>query len=94
MTSPVYVVDREVLCQKGGQSRLLLDSDNGARGNFTFNPTWTAALNPASGLPAANSGNVKKSSVSPSTGSRSSNSRSHSSSTPASTIGTSHAAIE
>jgi len=24
MTSPVYVVDREVLCQKGGQSRLLM----------------------------------------------------------------------
>ena len=39
------------------QSRLLLDSDNGARGSFGFNPTWTAALNSASGLPAANSGN-------------------------------------
>ncbi len=40
------------------QSRLLLDSDNGARGAFGFNATWTAALNPATGLPASNSGNA------------------------------------
>ncbi|HEX4163856.1 MAG TPA: TonB-dependent receptor [Bryobacteraceae bacterium] len=39
------------------QSRMLLDSDNGARGSFGFNATWTAALNPATGLPAPDSGN-------------------------------------
>ena len=38
------------------QSRLLLDSDNGPRGSFTFNASFTAALDPASGNPVANSG--------------------------------------
>ena len=40
------------------QSRLLLDSDNGARGAFGFNATWTAALNPANGLPETGTGNA------------------------------------
>ena len=40
------------------QSRMLLDSDNGARGSFGFNATWTAALNPATGLPVTGTGNA------------------------------------
>ena len=38
------------------QSRLLLDSDNGPRGSFTFNSSFTAALDPTSGNPVANTG--------------------------------------
>ncbi len=38
------------------QSRLLLDSDNGPRGSFTFNASFTAALDPTSGNPLANTG--------------------------------------
>ena len=38
------------------QSRLLLDSDNGPRGSFTFNASFTAALDPVTGNPVANSG--------------------------------------
>jgi Carboxypeptidase regulatory-like domain/TonB dependent receptor len=38
------------------QSRLLLDSDNGPRGSFTFNASFTAALDPTSGNPVANTG--------------------------------------
>ncbi len=45
---------------KGGysiqQSRLLLDSDNGPRGGFTFNNSFTAALDPASGNPVVGTG--------------------------------------
>ena len=40
------------------QSRMLLDSDNGARGSFGFNQTWTAALDPTTGLPVTNTGNA------------------------------------
>jgi hypothetical protein len=40
------------------QSRMLLDSDNGARGSFGFDATWTAALNPATGLPLSGTGNA------------------------------------
>ncbi|MCU1329165.1 MAG: putative collagen-binding protein [Bryobacterales bacterium] len=39
-----------------GQSRLLLDSDNGPRGSFTFNNSFTAALDAATGNPVANTG--------------------------------------
>lgn len=39
------------------QTRFLLDSDNGPRGSFTFNASYTAALNAATGNPLANSGN-------------------------------------
>ena len=38
------------------QSRMFLDSDNSPRGSFTFNRSWTAAINPANGNPAANTG--------------------------------------
>jgi Carboxypeptidase regulatory-like domain len=38
------------------QSRLLLDSDNGPRGSFTFNSSFSAALDPTSGNPVANTG--------------------------------------
>ena len=38
------------------QSRLLLDSDNGPRGSFTFNASYSAALDPTSGNPIANTG--------------------------------------
>lgn len=38
------------------QSRLLLDSDNGPRGSFTFNASFSAALDPATGNPLANTG--------------------------------------
>lgn len=38
-----------------GQTRLLLDSDNGPRGSFTFNASFTAALN-ASGNPTTGTG--------------------------------------
>ena len=38
------------------QSRMFLDSDNGPRGSFTFNASWTAALNPATGNPVAGTG--------------------------------------
>ncbi|HVW85398.1 MAG TPA: TonB-dependent receptor, partial [Bryobacteraceae bacterium] len=38
------------------QSRLLLDSDNGPRGSFTFNSSFTAALDPVTGNPVANTG--------------------------------------
>ncbi len=45
---------------KGGysiqQSRLLLDSDNGPRGGFTFNNSFTAALDSASGNPVVGTG--------------------------------------
>ena len=33
------------------QTRFLLDSDNGPRGSFTFNASYTAELNPATGNP-------------------------------------------
>ncbi|MBV8819904.1 MAG: carboxypeptidase regulatory-like domain-containing protein [Acidobacteriaceae bacterium] len=39
------------------QSRLLLDSDNGPRGSFTFNASYTAALDPVTGNPVAGTGN-------------------------------------
>ncbi len=39
------------------QSRFMLDSDNGPRGSFTFNASYTAALNPATGNPVSGSGN-------------------------------------
>lgn len=39
------------------QTRFLLDSDNGPRGSFTFNASYTAALNAATGNPVAGSGN-------------------------------------
>ena len=39
------------------QTRFLLDSDNGPRGSFTFNASYTASLNPATGNPVANTGN-------------------------------------
>jgi hypothetical protein len=39
------------------QTRFLLDSDNGPRGSFTFNASYTAALNPTTGNPVANTGN-------------------------------------
>lgn len=39
------------------QSRLFLDSDNGPRGSFTFNASFTASLDPASGNPVAGTGN-------------------------------------
>jgi hypothetical protein len=39
------------------QSRFLLDSDNGPRGSFTFNASYTASLNPTTGNPVAGSGN-------------------------------------
>jgi hypothetical protein len=38
------------------QSRLLLDSDNGPRGSFTFNSSFTAALDPVTGNPVPNTG--------------------------------------
>ena len=39
------------------QSRLLLDSDNGPRGSFTFNASYSAALDPTSGNPISGTGN-------------------------------------
>ncbi len=39
------------------QTRFLLDSDNGPRGSFTFNASYTATLNPATGNPVAGTGN-------------------------------------
>jgi hypothetical protein len=39
------------------QTRFLLDSDNGPRGSFTFNASYTASLNPTTGNPVANTGN-------------------------------------
>ena len=39
------------------QSRFLLDSDNGPRGSFTFNASYTASLDPATGNPVAGTGN-------------------------------------
>jgi hypothetical protein len=38
------------------QSRNLLDSDNSPRGSFTFNASFTAAVNPANGNPVAGTG--------------------------------------
>jgi hypothetical protein len=38
------------------QSRFLLDSDNGPRGSFTFNASYTAALDPSSGNPVTGTG--------------------------------------
>ena len=38
------------------QSRNLLDSDNSPRGSFTFNASYTAALDPATGNPVARTG--------------------------------------
>ncbi len=38
------------------QTRFLLDSDNGPRGSFTFNASYTADLNPATGNPVAGTG--------------------------------------
>ena len=35
------------------QSRFLLDSDNGPRGTFTFNASYTAALDPTTGNPVS-----------------------------------------
>ncbi len=39
------------------QTRFLLDSDNGPRGGFTFNASYTASLNATTGNPVANTGN-------------------------------------
>lgn len=39
------------------QTRFMLDSDNGPRGSFTFNASYTAALDPATGNPVTGSGN-------------------------------------
>lgn len=39
------------------QTRFLLNSDNGPRGSFTFNASYTASLNAATGNPVANTGN-------------------------------------
>jgi len=39
------------------QTRLLLDSDNGPRGSFTFNASFTAAVSPTTGSPVAGTGN-------------------------------------
>ena len=39
------------------QSRFLLDSDNGPRGSFTFNASYTASLDAATGNPVAGTGN-------------------------------------
>jgi hypothetical protein len=39
------------------QSRFLLDSDNGPRGSFTFNASYTASLDPVTGNPVAGTGN-------------------------------------
>jgi hypothetical protein len=38
------------------QTRFLLDSDNGPRGSFTFNASYTAALNSSTGNPVAGTG--------------------------------------
>jgi len=38
------------------QSRFLLDSDNGPRGSFTFNASYTAAVDPATGNPVSGTG--------------------------------------
>ncbi len=38
------------------QSRLLLDSDNGPRGSFTFNASYSASLDPSTGNPVAGTG--------------------------------------
>jgi hypothetical protein len=38
------------------QTRFLLDSDNGPRGSFTFNASYSAELNPATGNPIAGTG--------------------------------------
>ncbi|MCS7025391.1 MAG: carboxypeptidase regulatory-like domain-containing protein [Bryobacteraceae bacterium] len=38
------------------QSRFLLDSDNGPRGNFTFNASYSAALDPVTGNPVPRTG--------------------------------------
>jgi hypothetical protein len=38
------------------QSRFLLDSDNGPRGSFTFNASYTASLDPNTGNPVAGTG--------------------------------------
>ncbi len=38
------------------QSRNLLDSDNSPRGSFTFNASFTAAVNPANGNPVSGTG--------------------------------------
>jgi len=40
----------------GRHSRFLLDSDNGPRGNFTFNASYTAGSDPATGNPMARTG--------------------------------------
>ena len=39
------------------QTRFLLDSDNGPRGSFTFNASYSAELNPSTGNPIAGTGN-------------------------------------
>lgn len=39
------------------QTRFLLDSDNGPRGGFTFNASYTAELNPTTGNPLPGTGN-------------------------------------
>ncbi len=39
------------------QTRFLLDSDNGPRGSFTFNASYTAALDAGTGNPVTNTGN-------------------------------------
>lgn len=39
------------------QSRFLLDSDNGPRGSFTFNASYTASVDPVTGNPIAGTGN-------------------------------------
>jgi hypothetical protein len=40
------------------QSRMFLDSDNGARGSFGFAASYTAALNPVTGNPVTGTGNA------------------------------------
>jgi len=39
------------------QSRFLLDSDNGPRGSFTFNASYTASVDPSTGNPISGTGN-------------------------------------
>src|SRR5438445_7473593 len=38
------------------QSRMFLDSDNSPRGSFTFNASWTAALDAVTGNPVVGTG--------------------------------------
>ena len=61
-----YQITDDVTWTRGGhtikagydirQSRLLLDSDNGPRGSFTFNASFSASLDPTTGNPVAGTG--------------------------------------